>query len=100
VESYGESKMVVIQFKTLGAYIFLNHPLRNFTNHYINLDDVFKSDADEIWEQLKETKTSNEKFLIAENFLYRKLLTNKLPHEKLISSIDLLLKTKECISIK
>jgi AraC-like DNA-binding protein len=100
VESYGESKMIVIQFRTLGAYIFLNQPLRNFTNNYINLDCIFKNEADEIWEQLKETKTINEKFLMTENFLYRKLLTNKIPNGKLISSIGLLFKNKENISIK
>lgn len=100
VESYGESKMIVIQFRTLGAYVFLNQPLRNFTNNYINLDCIFKNEADEIWEQLKEAKTINEKFLMTENFLYRKLLTNKIPNGKLISSIDLLFKNKENISIK
>ena len=100
VESYGESKMIVIQFRTLGAYVFLNQPLRNFTNNYIDLDFIFKNEADEIWEQLKESKTINEKFLVTENFLYRKLLINKIPNWKLISSIDLLSKTKANISIK
>jgi hypothetical protein len=76
VESYGESKMVVIQFKTLGAYAFLNQPLRYFTNNYINLDCVFKKEADEVWEQLQEAKTINEKFLLIENFLYPKLADN------------------------
>lgn len=99
IESYGESKMVVIQFKTLGAYIFLNQPLRNFTEHYINLDCIFNNEADEVWEQLKETNTINEKFLIAEEFLYRKLLRKKIPNEKLIASIDLLLNNKASIPI-
>ncbi len=100
VESYGESKMIVIQFRTLGAYVFLNQPLRHFTNHYINLDCIFKNEADETWERLKKTKTINEKFLMTENFLYRKLLANKIPNGKLISSIDLLFKNKENTSIK
>ncbi|HLK31181.1 MAG TPA: helix-turn-helix domain-containing protein [Puia sp.] len=99
VESYGESKMIVIQFKTLGAYVFLNQPLRYFTNQYIDLDCVFENEADEIWEQLKEAETINEKILITENFLYRKLLTNSIPNVKLISTIDSLLKSKEKISI-
>lgn len=99
VESYGVSKMVVIQFKTLGAYAFLNQPLRYFTNNYTHLDCVFKKEADEIWEQLQETKTVNEKILLTENFLFRKLLTTKNPNEKLISSIDFLLKNRENNSI-
>ena len=100
VESYGESKMIVIQFKTFGAYVFLNQPLKDFTNHFINLDCIFKNEADETWEQLQETKTISEKFLVTENFLYRKLLANKIPNSKLLSSIDLLFKNKENISIK
>ena len=99
VESYGESKMIVIQFKAYGAYVFLNQPLRHFTNHFIDLDCIFKNEADEIWEQLKETKTTTEKFLIIENFLYRKLLTSKMPNDKLLSSIDQLFKNKTQISI-
>jgi AraC-like DNA-binding protein len=99
VESYGESKMIVIQFRTLGAYIVLNQPLRHFTNHYIDLDCLFKNEAEETWEKLKEAKTTGEKFLITENFLYRKFLKNKIPGKKLISSIELLFQNKENISI-
>ena len=100
VESYGESKMVVVQFKTLGAYIFLNQPLRHFTNQYIDLDCVFKNEADEIWEQLKESETVAGKFIITENFLFRKLLTNRIPSGKLIASIDSLSRTSASVSIK
>ena len=99
VESYGESKMVVIQFKALGAYAFLKQPLQHFSNNYTNLDCIFKKEADETWEQLQEAKTINEKCLLSENFLYRKLLTNKIPNGKLLSSIDLLLKSSSNISI-
>lgn len=100
VESYGESKMVVIQFKTLGAYVFFNQPLRHFTNQYINLDYIFNSEADEVWERLQEANTVNEKFLLTDNFLYRKLLANKMPDEKLLTSINALLERNENIFIK
>ena len=99
VESYGESKMVVIQFKTAGACVFFNQPLRHFANQYIDLDCIFKKAADDTWEQLQHTNTVNEKLLITENFLYRKLLTNKIPNEKLLTSIDLLFKNKQRVSI-
>lgn len=99
VESYGISKMLVVQFKTLGAFIFLNDPLHYYTNYYISLDNIFNKEADETWEQLQEAKSLNEKFLIVENFLYRKLLTNKLPNKKLISTIEILLDNQETLSI-
>jgi AraC-like DNA-binding protein len=91
VESYGLSKMLVVQFKTLGAYMFLNDPLHCYTNDYIALDALYKNDADETWEQLQEAQTLSIKFQIIENFLYRKLLTKKQPDKRLISTIALLL---------
>lgn len=99
VESYGLSKMLVVQFKTLGAFIFLNEPLHYYTNDYIPLDNIFKKDADETWEQLQEVKSLNEKILIVENFLNRKLLTNKFPNKKLISTVKILLDNKVNLSI-
>lgn len=94
VESYGLSKMLVVQFKTLGAFIFLNDPLHYYTNDYIPLDSIFDKEVDETWEQLHEAKSLNEKFLIIENYLYRKLLTNKQPNKKIISTIEILLDNK------
>lgn len=99
VESYGTSKMVVVQFKTLGAFIFLNDPLHYYTNNYVTLDSIFKNEADETWEQLQEASSTTERFLIVENFLYRKLLTNKFPNQKLISSIEILLSNTGALSI-
>ena len=99
VESYGESKMIVIQFKTKGAYVFLNQPLHSFTDNYITLDCVFNNYADEVWEQLNEAQTINAKMLITENFLSRNLLTIKMPNEKLLTSIDFLFKSKEKLPI-
>lgn len=99
VESYGISKMLIVQFKTLGAFVFLSDPLHYYTNNYISLDHIFNKEADETWEQLQEAKSLNEQFLIVENFLYRKLLTNKLPNKKLISTIEILLDNQANLSI-
>lgn len=99
VESYGKSKMLVVQFKTLGAYVFLNSPLHYYMNEFITLDYVFNKEAEEIWEQLKEAKTLNQQFLLVEKFLYSKLLKKSLPNKKLISTIDILLDNKMCLSI-
>jgi len=99
VESYGLSRMLVVQFKTIGAFTFLNDPLHYYANDYVTLDCVFNKEADETWEQLQEANSLNERFLIIENFLYRKLLKNKLPNKKLISTIGLLLDNNMNLSI-
>lgn len=99
VESYGQSEMVIIQFKTIGTSVFLDHPLHLFTDSYIPLDDIFHQLAEETWEQLMESKTYEGKFAITEKFLYQ--IMKHLPIQKfdLISSIDCLLRKNEFISI-
>lgn len=91
VESYGSSKMIVVQFKTIGAFIFLPHPLHLFTDNFINLSDLFHQDAEDTWQQLQEADTIKEKFLITEVFLYQKLLKNSMPHGKLLAAANQLL---------
>lgn len=66
VESYEVSKMLAVQFKTIGAIVFLNDPLHYYTNNYVTLDSIFSKEADETWEQLQEAKSLNEKFLVIE----------------------------------
>ncbi len=99
VESYGTSKMLVIQFKPLGACIFLKEPLHHFSNDYITLDHVFGQEADITWEQLQEAASLGEQMLIVENFLYRRLLSNKLPHQKLIATIETMFSVQPGTSI-
>jgi AraC-like DNA-binding protein len=99
VESYGESKMIVVQFKTLGAHVFLHQPLHHFTDDYIPLDNVFNKQADEVWEQLSEAVTVYEKIRITEKFLFLHLSARKMPNERLLGSVDLLFRNGENLSI-
>lgn len=99
VESYGQSKMMVVQFKTLGAFVFLQEPLHYYTNAYVPLDCVFKHDANNTWEQLQEANTILEKFLIIEQMLWRRLLRTQHPNPKLSASIDMLLHNNGNLSI-
>ncbi|MES1181972.1 MAG: helix-turn-helix domain-containing protein, partial [Flavobacterium sp.] len=99
VESYGESKMIVVQFKSTGATVFVRQPLHSFTDNYIPLDCVFNKTADEAWEQLSEAETINEKIRITEIFLYRHLLIRKEDNEKVLTSIDSLFRSNQKISV-
>lgn len=87
IENYGESKMIVIQFKTFGARVFLNQPLKYFTDSYTALDSVFSRDAEQVWDQLMEAETVKEKFRLTEKFLCRKFSADVIPNRKLISSL-------------
>lgn len=90
VESYGRSKMIMVQFKPAGAFTVLHDPLHYFTNDYVNLDAVFAGEAEDIWEQLQEAKNLIQQVRIVEGFLFQKINKAKLPSEKLLNSVDLL----------
>ncbi len=99
VESYGASKMIVIQFTTLGAQAFFQQPLRHFTDQYTSLDCLFKNEADEVWERLQAAETTGAKIRIAETFLRRKLQVNNQAKDKLISSLHHLLQNDRLTSV-
>lgn len=99
VESYGLSKMLVVQFHTLGAFVFLNEPLHYYSNKYVTLDCIFNREAEETWEQLQEGRSINEKFLIIENYFYRKLLSNKIPDKKYFAIFRSLFASKNNLSV-
>lgn len=90
VESYGVSKMFVVQFNALGAFAFLNDPLHYYTNSYITLDNIYKNEADETWERLQNAQSRREQFILVENFLRRRVLANKFPNQKLHTTIEVL----------
>lgn len=91
VESFGNSKMILVQFKTFGAFVFLPEPLYHYTDTYVTLDHLYQKEADETWERLQEASNIHEKFLLIENFLYRKLLTNRFINQKMVDCAELLL---------
>jgi AraC-like DNA-binding protein len=91
VASYGSSKMIIIQFRSLGASLFLRDSLHHYTNEFVTLDCVFSRKADLVWEQLMAADSFPKQILIAEQFLLRKMIRNKEPDSKLQSSIEILL---------
>lgn len=99
VASYGSSKMFVVQFKTIGASLFLNDSLHYFTNNYVNLDCIYNKEAEQTWEQLHIAKNRMQQFLCIENFLISKLAKHKLPNKKLEATVQLLLSNSSSISI-
>lgn len=94
VESYGESKMIVVQFKTIGVHHFFSEPLHNFTNRYVRLDDVCSIRADETWEKLAESTSVRQMFRIVEEFLLSNMFTPKSQDDRLVRSVQLISKTE------
>lgn len=98
VESYGSSRMLVVQFRSLGAFMFLNDPLHHYTNQYVSLDDVLGCEVEQTWEQLHLAGSVGQQFAVVERFLLGRLRGSKVPH-KLLSGVDLLLREGSSCSI-
>jgi AraC-like DNA-binding protein len=99
VESYGTSKMLVVQFKPIGASCFLQEPLHYYTNQYIQLDQVYHKEADETWEQLKEAATLQQQYHLVEKFLLKRLIKQKEPNKKLTATIEMLFSKDNTFSV-
>lgn len=99
VESYGTSRMIVVQFRTLGARVFLGRPLYDFTDEYVPLDCVFGRDADVCWERLQENSDQTARFALVEDFLLRKLKDRSFPGAALLNVIEGRLCGNERVSV-
>lgn len=99
VESYGHSKMIVVQFKTIGAFAFFKEPLHHFTNEYILLDDIEKYKAEDTWEQLQACTTFEEMFRITEKFLYQNIVGYASTDLRVVSAIKVIAQTKNKTTI-
>lgn len=77
VESFGQSEMVVVQFKPVGAYAFLQQPLFRFSEQYIPLDAVWNRWAEDTWQRLKEAVTVTAKMEATERFLLQRLRSER-----------------------
>lgn len=99
VESYGHSRMLIIQFKTLGAFSFFKEPLHYFTDQYTLLDDIDHRFAEETWQKLQENTAIPDKFTIAEQYLMSRLSTIKHTDNRLIASINQIIKTNSELRI-
>ena len=69
ISAHHLSEMLVIQFKPEGAHTFIHRPLSEFSNKVLSAIDVFGEKIIEIRTGLKQTRTSDEKFDIIDNYL-------------------------------
>ncbi len=63
------SEMFVIQFKPTGAHPFLHIPIHTLNNKVIDAEKVLGNEILELHERLLRTSTSQDKFILAENWL-------------------------------
>jgi AraC-like DNA-binding protein len=62
-----------IEFKTAGAYPFLQLPVSELYNRYVSLDDIWGQCASELRERLYAASTIQSRFMLLEQFLLSRL---------------------------
>lgn len=100
VESYGQSEMMIVQFKTLGAYELLGVPLVEYKNYFIGLDLINSELANQTWERLCESKSISEMFSVGQEFLASLISDSPSLNYKSYNAINLLLKKESGMKVR
>ncbi len=80
-----DSEMLVIQFKTSGAYPFIHKPINQLNNKVINAEELFSSSIIELRETVLISKNVNEKFKAIEHWLLERLNIKKAPNQEVLN---------------
>lgn len=89
---------VVLQPTTL--FQLLKTHLREFTNSFINAEDVFGNVVLRVREQLRESENLNEMIIVIEEFLKRVMKKNSKPDHPFDKAICLTMNMENAVSIK
>ncbi len=93
ISAHQDSEMLVIQFKTNGAYPFFNKPINQFNNKVIEAQDFFGNEILELRQQILNGKNASEKFKSVEKWLKIKFDIDKTANTELLDILSQL-KTK------
>jgi len=69
--------LLVVRFYSHASSFFFPNKVCNFTNDSIDLNDVFNKEASELYHQMMEQNSINQKIGILEKFLIQKLRMNE-----------------------
>lgn len=94
ISAHQDSEMLVIQFKTIGAYPFIKTPIYSLNNKVLNAPEVFGDDILELREQILESENAQIKFKCVENWLMQIFDSSKIPKRDILD-VYLQLKTKQ-----
>ncbi|TYP72129.1 helix-turn-helix domain-containing protein [Aquimarina intermedia] len=93
ISAHQNSEMLVIQFKTDGAYPFLQLPIHKLNNKVIAAQELFGAEILVLREQILKAENATEKFNWVEAWLTQKIAVNKIPDGTVVNVLKQL-KTK------
>lgn len=91
ISAHENSEMLVIQFKPFGAHPFLHFSLDDIKEKVIQTEEFFGQELIELREKFLDTKTSNDKFALADKWLNSRFDENKTPPSALLEFYEELL---------
>ena len=88
ISAHKNSEMLVIQFKTIGAYPFLRFNVNELNNKVVPAQEVFGNDILEVREEMLKSNSVAEKFNIVDKWLLEILDEKNLPAADIISILE------------
>lgn len=93
ISAHQGSEMLVIQFKTSGAYPIIGTPIHEFNDKVLNAQDVFGEDILNLRKQILASQKIDEKFRCVDTWLNKKLDIQKTAKKELLDVLALLATT-------
>lgn len=90
ISAHQDSEMLVIQFKTEGAYPFLRIPLNELNNRVVPAQELFGEEILELREELMAENPATGKFNSVENWLLNRFDSNKITPDEIIDVLSLI----------
>jgi AraC-like DNA-binding protein len=88
ITPHKQSEMLLILFKSFGAFPFFHFPIDKLNNKVFPADEFFGKEILELREQLIKKQTFSEKFTLIESWLNRRFDILKVPDSELISVVS------------
>ena len=88
ISAHQDSEMMVIQFKTNGAYPFFKTPIHNFNNKVIPAEQIFGDDILTLRKNVLRAQSIPDKFNYAETWLLNRYDQSKSPPEDIVHVLE------------
>jgi len=85
ISAVKNSEMLVVQFKTLGAHPFLDHPVSDITNKVIPAEFLFGDEIISLRHTIMKAASASKKFKLIETWLTSRFSKDALPSKELIT---------------
>ncbi len=88
ISAHQDSEMLVVQFKTKGAYPFLKLPINELNNKVISAQEIFGNEILELRKQILNSENSSGKFKIVEKWLLKQFDVRKSASKEITSILE------------